>query len=76
MLFSIRLELLSSFSIWPIQNVVNVFHGLIDYLFLNVTLFQGRFRVQAEMVHGHDIVGCFHVEMDIKRSGGGGFLFG
>ncbi|XP_078313184.1 ganglioside GM2 activator-like [Crassostrea virginica] len=36
----------------------------------------GRFRVQAEMIHGHDIVGCFHVEMDIKRSGGGGFLFG
>lgn len=38
--------------------------------------FQGRFRVQAEMIHGHDIVGCFHVEMDIQRHGGGGFLFG
>ncbi|XP_078313193.1 ganglioside GM2 activator-like [Crassostrea virginica] len=36
----------------------------------------GEFRVEAEMIHGHDIVGCFHVEMDIKRVGGSGFIFG
>ncbi|XP_078317422.1 ganglioside GM2 activator-like [Crassostrea virginica] len=36
----------------------------------------GRFRVQAEMIHGHDIVGCFHVEFDIKRVVGSGFIFG
>ncbi|XP_048779326.2 ganglioside GM2 activator-like [Ostrea edulis] len=37
----------------------------------------GKFRVQAEMIHGQKVVGCFHVEMDIKRSGhSGGFLFG
>ncbi|XP_061177341.1 ganglioside GM2 activator-like [Saccostrea echinata] len=35
----------------------------------------GKFRVQAEMIHGNDIVGCFHVEMDIKVIGGG-FIFG
>ncbi|XP_048779323.2 ganglioside GM2 activator-like [Ostrea edulis] len=29
----------------------------------------GKFRVQAEMIHGHEVVGCFHVEMDINRSG-------
>lgn len=37
----------------------------------------GRFRVRAEMIHGHDIVGCFEAELDLKVPGGTthGFLF-
>lgn len=32
--------------------------------------FQGEFRVRAEMIHGHDIVGCFEVVLDIHVPGG------
>nr|XP_034331269.1 ganglioside GM2 activator-like [Crassostrea gigas] len=30
----------------------------------------GEFRVRAEMIHGHDIVGCFEVALDIHVPGG------
>lgn len=53
----------------------SVFHVRhLDPAWLNLVI--GRFRVRAEMVHEHAIVGCLEVELDIRRQmGSGGFLF-